>query len=429
MNDRIVLAGAIVAGVSLFAVTGASRMLAAPAAPVAATAPAETPALKTYKFSAKDLPEPSTNAPNAPKLVPKPADVELTLPPGFSIATFAEGIAKPRQAAVAPNGDVFVTDPSGKVFALHDANGDHVIDASERSEFATGLKQPFGLAFWKDYLYVANTNAVVRFTYKPGQTTADGSPETITELSSGPAGHWTRSIHFTPDGSAFYVTVGSSDNIATEKDPLRAVILRFKPDGTGREVFASGIRNATGFDINPRSKEPWMTVQERDGIGDDLAPDYMAQVRKGAFYGWPYAYAGPHEDPRHKGERPDLVKKTVVPDVLLQAHSSAMGLAFYTGTQFPAKYRDGAFVALRGSSGRAKRTGYKVVFVPFNKAKAVGGYEDFVIGWMLDEDKPEVWGRPVGLAVLKDGSLLVTDDAAGKIFRVTYAAPAAKTAN
>lgn len=408
MIDRIVLGGAL----ALVGTLAAGMTVV--------TTAADTPVLKTYHFTAKDLPEPSESKPNGPKMVPKPDDVSLTMPPGFSIALFAEGIAKPRMATQAPNGDVFVSDPSGVVFALHDANGNHVIEESERTEFAKGLKQPFGLAFYKDSLYVADTDAVLRFAYKPGQVKAEGEPAKITDLPNGPAGHWTRNIRFAPDGKSFYVTVGSSHNIDIDPDPLRATVLKFNPDGTGREVIVTGVRNPVGLDFNPQTKEPWITVQERDGLGDELAPDYIAHARKGAFYGWPYAYAGMHEDPRHKGARPDLVKTSVEPDVILQAHSSVMGLAFYTGKSFPAKYRQGAFVALRGSSGRTKRTGYKVVFVPFEKGKATGSYEDFVVGWMLGEDKPEVWGRPVGLTVLKDGSMLVTDDGAGKIWRVSY---------
>jgi glucose/arabinose dehydrogenase len=400
---------------------GALVIAGAFAAGMTVVTAADTPALKTYHFKIKDLAEPGESKPNAPKMVPKPDDVSLTLPPGFSIALFADGIAKPRVAVEAPNGDIFISDPSGVVFALHDANGNHTIDEGERSEFAKGLKQPFGLAFYKDSLYVADTDAVLRFAYKPGQLAAAGEPTKITDLPNGPTGHWTRNLKFAPDGKSFYVTVGSSSNVDIDPDPLRGTVLKFNPDGSGREVIASGIRNPVGLDFHPQTKEPWVSVQERDGLGDELAPDYVAHAKKGAFFGWPYAYTGGHEDPRHKGARPDLVKTSVAPDVLLQAHSSAMTLAFYTGKSFPEKYRHGAFVALRGSSGRTKRTGYKVVFVPFNKGKATGAYEDFVIGWMLGEDKPEVWGRPVGLAVLKDGSMLVTDDGAGKIWRVSYA--------
>jgi glucose/arabinose dehydrogenase len=310
------------------------------------------------------------------------------------------------------------------VLVLHDADGNHVIDAGERFEFATGIKQPFGIAFQGDHLYVGATDAVIRFAYTPGQRKAEAAGEKIADLPNGPTGHWTRNLRFSPDGAWLYVTVGSSSNIDVEPDPLRAAVLRFRPDGSGREVVVTGTRNPVGLDFHPRTHEPWISVQERDGIGDDLVPDYVARVRAGAFFGWPYAYIGAHEDPRRKGERPDRVKTAALPEVILQAHSSAMALAFYDAPQFPARYRGGAFVALRGSSNRAKRTGYKVVFLPFHKGRATGGYEDFVIGWMLGEDSPEVWGRPVGLAVLKDGSMLVTDDGAGRIWRIVYDGPA-----
>lgn len=411
MNDRSLLAGVFVTGVALCVTVSATQTMGAASDP---------PALKTYHFAAKDLPEPSEGKPNGSKLVPKPADAALAMPPGFKVDLFADGVAKPRWAVQAPGGDVFVSEQAGTIHVLHDANGNHTIEAAERSEFATGLNKPFGMAFAKGYFYVATTDAVVRFPYKKGQLKAAGAPEKIADLPSGPTGHWTRSIRFTPDGSSFYVTVGSSSNVDVETDPLRATILRFKADGSGREVIATGVRNAVGLDLHPKTKEPWIAVQERDGLGDHLAPDFVASVRPGVFYGWPYAYAGAHEDPRHKGEKPDLVAKSATPEVLLQPHSAVMGLTFYTGKQFPAKYRTGAFAAFRGSSHGAKRTGYKVVFLPFADGKATGGYEDFVAGWMLGEDRAEVWGRPVGLAVLQDGSLLVTDDAGGKIYRVSY---------
>jgi len=381
--------------------------------------------LKSYHITVKDLPEASTSAPNGPKVVPVPAGINLTLPPGFTIETFAEGgFKRPRWVVEAPNGDVFVSDSTaGNVTVLHDANRNHVIEDSERTEFAAGLKQPFGMAFFKGSFYVANTDAILRFPYKNGQTKADGSGTKVVDLPSGPTGHWTRNVAFSPDGKWLYVAVGSSSNVDVEPDPLRATILRFKPDGSGREVVVTGVRNPVGLDFHPQSKELWMSVQERDGLGDELAPDFVARARQGAFYGWPYAFIGmngPVEEPRRKGEKPDAVKNAVVPEVLIQAHSSILGFAFYDSGQFPSRYRNGAFAALRGSSGRSKRTGYKVIFLPFKNGQSTGGYEDFVVGWMLGEDKPEVWGRPVGVTVLKDGSLLVTDDGANKIWRVTY---------
>jgi glucose/arabinose dehydrogenase len=402
-----------------------AALAAASLALMTGTLAAQKSPLETHHISAKDLPEPGTQKPNPPKVIPKPADASLTAPDGFTVDTYAEGIKAPRWAVQAPNGDVFVADSlAGDIYVLRDANRNHTIEEPERSVFASGLNRPFGMAFWKNYFYVANTDAVVRFPYAKGQTKATGEPEKITDLGSGPVGkpvgHWTRTIRFAPDNKSFYVTVGSSSNVDVEKDPLRSVILRFNPDGSGREVFASGIRNAVGFDFNPATKEPWMSIQERDGLGDDLAPDVVARVRKDAFYGWPYTYAGQREDPRHQGEQPDLVKKAVTPDVLVQAHSAIMGLAFYDKKAFPEKYRGGAFAALRGSSGRTSRTGYKVIFLPFTNGQPTASYDDFIVGWMLGEDKPEVWGRPVGLTVLHDGSMLVTDDAGGKIWRVSY---------
>ena len=381
--------------------------------------------LRSYHFTVKDLAEPSTSTPNPPKVVPRPAAGMLTLPPGFHAEIFADDIKRPRMAVEAPNGDVFVSDPSdGSVLVLQDRDGNHVADASERSEFAAGIKQPFGMAFHADHFYVGATDAILRFSYRAGQRTAAAAPEKVADLPSGPTGHWTRNLRFSPDGAWLYVTVGSSSDIDVDPDPLRAAVLRFKPDGSGRETVVTGTRNPVGIDFHPATHEPWIAVQERDGLGDELVPDYLALARPGAFFGWPYAYIGPHEDPRHRGERPDRVKAAAVPEVIFQAHSSVMGLAFYDAQQFPDRYRGGAFVAFRGSSGRAKRTGYKVVFVPFTRGQAVGGYEDFVVGWMLGEDSPEVWGRPVGIAVLKDGSLLVTDDGAGRIWRITHGEPA-----
>jgi glucose/arabinose dehydrogenase len=259
----------------------------------------------------------------------------------------------------------------------------------------------------------------MRYPYRKGQLKAEGEPRKIADMPSASAGHWTRTLRMSPDGKLLYVTVGSGSNVDVEPEP-RGTIFAIKPDGSGREVIATGVRNAIGLDFQPKTKEPWISVQERDGLGDDVVPDYVARLRKGAFYGWPYAYADRREEPRRKGERPDLVKTAVTPDVFIQAHSAIMGLAFYDKGPFPAKYRGGAFAALRGSSGRSKRTGYKIIYLPFEKGQATGSYEDFVTGWMLGEDKAEVWGRPVGLAVRKDGSMLITEDANGKIYRVSY---------
>ena len=378
--------------------------------------------LGTYHLTVKDLGTPSEQTPNPPKVVPAPADATLVVPEGFVVERYAEGgFTRPRVAAQADNGDVFVVDSgAGSLVVLRDADGNHRIDEDERTVFATGLRQPYGVAFFKGHVYVANTDAVVRFAYAPGQTTASGEAEKVADLPWSKGGHWTRNIAFSPDGTSFYVTVGSSTNVDIEPDPLRAAVLQFDVDGRNPRVVTSGVRNAVGLDVHPSTGELWMTVQERDGLGDHLVPDYVARVRPGATHGWPFAYIGQHEDPRHAGARPDIVKAAVAPEVLIETHSSILGLAFYDHTAFPAKYRHGAFAALRGSSGRTDRTGYKVIFLPFRDGQPTGAYEDFVVGWMLGPDRPEVWGRPVDVTVLRDGSLLVVEDGNHSIWRVRY---------
>jgi glucose/arabinose dehydrogenase len=404
---------------SLACAQSASKSLAPPA-------PSESPTeLQHYNITLADLPAPQVQKGpiNFSKIIAKPADAKLILPPGFEVSTYAEGdLKRPRWLALAANGDVFVAESEGdRISVLRDTNNDGKVD--QRFVFAEGLRHPFGLAFWRDYLYVGDNNAVIRFKYKAGQTKADGAPEKIADLpENGYREHWTRNVIFNADGSKLYVTVGSKSNVDAGEEPMRAAISEFNPDGSGQRIYASGTRNPIGLAYNPRTGRLWASVQERDLIGNDLVPDYVTSITEGAFYGWPYAYIGQHEDPRRADEQPDLVKKTVVPDVLIQAHSAVLGLLFYDGKMFPEEYRGDAFVALHGSWNRDKRTGYKIVRIRFDKAgKPVGGYDDFIKGWMLGEDRPEVWGRPVGLLVLKDGSLLVTDDGADKIWRVTYA--------
>ncbi|HXG68604.1 MAG TPA: sorbosone dehydrogenase family protein [Blastocatellia bacterium] len=382
------------------------------------------PELKQHRIDPANLPPPgaTSSARNFPKVVPMPPDAKLQMPPGFEVAVFAEGdFQEPRWMALAPNGDVFVADSrANRVVILRDKNGDG--KAEERFVFAEGLSQPFGMAFWRDYFYVANTDSVVRFKYKPGQTRAEGAPEKIADLpGKGYNQHWTRNIIFSPDGKKMYVSVGSETNVDVEPDPRRAAISEYNPDGSGHRIFAAGLRNPVGMAFYPGTRTLWTSVNERDGLGDDLVPDYITSVKEGGFYGWPYSYIGQNEDPRRKGDmRADLVKRAIVPDVLIQSHSAALGLVFYEGNMFPAEYKGDAFVALRGSWNRAERTGYKIIRVRFQNGKPVGGYEDFITGWSPDPRKQEVWGRPVGLLVLKDGSMLITDDGARKIWRVTY---------
>ena len=376
-----------------------------------------------HEINPAQLPAPhaTPSASNPPQVVPKPANAKLNLPPGFEISTWAEGgMEEPRWLALAPNGDVFLADArSGRILVLRDPQ--HTGKASERFVFASGLLLPFGMAFHGDYLYVGLTNAVVRFRYQPGQTKAEGAPEKIADLPGrGYHEHWTRDVMFTPDGKKMLVTVGSQSNDSPGEDPMRAAISEFNPDGSGHRLLATGTRNPIGLAFYPGTNQLWAVVQERDTLGDDLVPDYLTRIQDGGFYGWPYAYTGPHLDPKNAELRPDLVKKSITPDVLIQAHSATMDVVFYQGSMFPKEYQGDAFVSLHGSWNRSRRTGYKIVRVHFQGGKPAGGYDDFITGWMLSPDRREVWGRPVGLLVLKDGSLLIADDGANKIWRVSY---------
>lgn len=378
-----------------------------------------------YEIKLPDLPPPfeTKDSENPPRVIPRPPGAELQLPPGFAAAVFAEGgFLQPRWLAQASNGDVFVADSkAGNIIILRDTNNDGTAD--QRFIFASVLNQPFGMAFWRDYLYVGNTDGVVRFRYRTGQIRSEGDPEKIADLPGrGYREHWTRNLLFNPAGSKLYVTVGSQSNVDVEPEP-RASILEFEPDGAGRRVFASGLRNPVGLSFYPGTNQLWGAVQERDRLGDDLPPDFVTSITEGGFYGWPYTYIGSNPDPRHLGEQHDPPVQTIVPDLLIQAHSAVLGLTFYAGTMFPRVYRGDAFLAMHGSWNRSKRTGYKVVRIHFQDNRPVGGYDDFVVGWMLSDDKPEVWGRPCGLLVMKDGSMLIADDGANKIWRVTYREP------
>jgi glucose/arabinose dehydrogenase len=385
---------------------------------------AQTPGSKTILIRPEGLPKPYTtpSADNGPAIVPKPDGAALSLPPGFSAEVFAEGFDNPRWLTVAPNGDVFVVESRpGRVTLLRDTHGDGKADVHQT--FAEGLRQPFGIAIYKDGLYVGNTDSVVRFSYKDGQKEAVGKPDVIVpDLPAlGYHGHWTRNVVFNPRRGKMYVTVGSEADFGEAK-PKRAVILEYNADGTGYKVYAEGLRNPVGLAFQPGAGTLWAAVNERDNLGDDLPPDYFTSVKEGGFYGWPYYYSGANRDPRAP-EMPDLKARLIAPDVLLQAHSAALGLVFYTAKQFPKEYQGDAFIAFHGSANRSKRTGYKIVHVPFKNGKPIGGYQDFLTGWMLGEETKQVWGRPVGMAVAKDGSLLIVDDGGNKIWRVSYHKP------
>lgn len=384
------------------------------------------------KISAAELPPPNEHesADNPPKRASRPAGAMPRAPSGFSVREFAVGLEKPRIVQVAPNGDVFVVESNaGRVQVLRDADGDG--KAESRALYAEGLKRPFGLAFYPTgaeaptHVYVANTDSVVRFPYQNGDTRARGQAEVlINNLPSGHeavggGGHWTRDLAFSPDNRRLFVSVGSRSNVSDdESERRRAVILAFTPDGKNETLYASGIRNPVGLAVDPATGALWTSVNERDELGDNLVPDYVTRVQEGGFYGWPWYYLGDHQDPRHPGKRPDLKGKAIVPDVLLQSHSASLGLCFYTGKQYPPEYRGHVFAAEHGSWNRSRRTGYKVVRIPVEGGKAVGHYEDFLVGFVTGDG--DVWGRPVGVAVAKDGALLVTDDQSGTVWRVGY---------
>jgi glucose/arabinose dehydrogenase len=354
---------------------------------------------------------------NGPHVVDKPEGAELKLPAGFHVDIYAEGFERPRFMLLGPKGELLLSDSAdqGVVYLFEDVN-----KPEQRQKLIEGLDRPYGLAFWKDYLYVGERTSVKRYKYDAANGTV-GKGEEIISLEGFSAGHWTRSLLFDSKGEKLYVGVGSGSNVSPGEDPRRAAINRYNPDGSGHETFASGTRNPIGLHWYPGTQTLWAAVQERDLLGDDLVPDYFTHIQQGGFYGWPYAYIGPHEDPRRKGEKPDLVAKAIVPDVILPAHVAILDYLFYTGSQFPAEYRGGAFLAWHGSWNRSKRVGQEIAFLPFKNGKpAADGPRHFLTGWMLAPDKREVWGRPVALLQMADGSVLVSDDGGNKIWRISY---------
>jgi glucose/arabinose dehydrogenase len=376
---------------------------------------------------AKPFDTPSAN--NFPRVARRPAGAMPRAPKGFEVSEFAGGLFNPRKTVTAPNGDIFVAESeANRIRILRDGDGDG--KAELKAEFATGLHRPFGIAFYPagpnpTHLYVGNTDSVVRFPYQNGEMKASGPAEMLVEnIPSGRervggGGHWTRDLEFSKDGKTLFVSVGSRSNVDDDnRETRRADILAFDPDGKNERIFASGIRNAVGLAIHPETGQLWASVNERDALGDHLVPDYVTHVEEGGFYGWPWYYIGAHQDPRHEGKHPELKDKVIVPDVLVQSHSASLCMTFYTGSQFPKEYRLDAFAAEHGSWNRARRTGYKVIRIPMKNGKATGEYEDFLVGFVTPEGN--VWGRPVGVTVAKDGALLVTDDGSGIVWRVAY---------
>jgi glucose/arabinose dehydrogenase len=404
------------------------------------------------KITVDDLPKPfaTRSANNFPRIVAR-LGASPRVPPGFQAELFASDLKDPRALVVAPNGDLFAAESEpGRIRVLRASESQ--AKPRENRIFAAGLDSPFGMAFYPpgsdpQWIYIANTGSVVRYPYRSGDLKARGRPEVIVPRLAGAGssavqrGHITRDIVFSQNGQQMFVSVGSASNVGEEmgrrdkamvarwdsehglgsawgNETDRAAVLVFDPDGKNRRVFASGLRNCVGLAVHPRTDELWCSVNERDGLGDDLVPDFITRVREGAFFGWPWYYLGDHEDPRRRGERPDLKDKITVPDVLIQAHSASMRIAFYDASQFPPEYQGDGFAAEHGSWNRAKRTGYKLIRVRLKDGVPTGEYEDFMTGFVVNDSS--VWGRPVGVTVAHDGALLVSEDGNGTIWRISY---------
>lgn len=376
---------------------------------------------QSFHISVKDLPKPyaTPGVANPSRRVPRPAGVLPDVPAGFSISLYAAGLSDPRWMAVAPNGDVFLAEPQvGRITLLRDKDG-----RVEAHDFADGFDTPHGLLFAKGALFVGDLKAVWKLPYSEGAMKAGKRERVTTARDLGPGGHVTRDLAIDSKGT-LYIGIGSVSNVG-EDGPTRATVQTVQPDGS-LKTFASGLRNAVGLQFYPGTDDLFVTVNERDGLGDELVPDYLTHVERGGFYGWPYSYLGQHPDPEFGSKRTDLQAKALMPDLLFHAHSAPLGLVFYEGTQFPAAYKGDAFVALHGSWNSAAPTGYKVVRVPFKNGRPTGSYENFVTGFWNGTGPAgapaRVWGRPAGLAVAKDGSLLIADDAGKVVWRVTYKA-------
>ncbi|MEO0394267.1 MAG: PQQ-dependent sugar dehydrogenase [Pseudomonadota bacterium] len=404
-------------------------MIAAPWAPVQVFAQTAKPTAAenqrpgaTHQVTLNDLPVPyaTPSVINAPLKVDRPMRANLDVPDGFEAISFARGLSNPRYLMVGDSGDVYVSESrAGRVSVLRDSDGDGRAD--RRAIIAEGLSRPHGLALHDDALYIADTDGIHRMPILDGNPRA-GNPERITARGAlGPAsGHWTRNLAFGPDDGRIYVAIGSAGNIAEEPLP-RATIQSFAPDGSNQQTFASGLRNPVGIEFYPGTNTLFTVVNERDGMGDGLVPDFITSVIQDGFYGWPYAYIGANPQPGFAEKRPDLVSQSIIPEMMFEAHSAPIGLTFYTADQFPSRFQGGAFVTLRGSWNKAKPTGYKVVYIPFADGKPTGTYETFASGWWLSgERRARVWGRPTGIAVSKDGGLLVADDTGHEIWLIRY---------
>jgi glucose/arabinose dehydrogenase len=386
---------------------------------------------KTKSTAKTELPAPyaTPDTKKNSKVIGWPGDKTPLAPEGFMVTKYADGLNSPRWFCLAPNGDLLVSESqtsrkksANDIILFRDTDGDGIPDL--RKTFMKELNQPLGMLFYKSWFYVGNTDGIYRYSYTSGQTEITGKGEKIMDLTPGGYNnHWTRNIISNPDSTKFYISTGSGSNDGEhgmESEQRRACIIEINPDGSGERIFAYGLRNPIGTAFEPTTKKLWSVVNERDNLGDELVPDFLTEVKEGGFYGWPYSYFGPNEDPRWKGKVPDgLLEKTLVPDVAMGAHASCLGLAFYSNSAFPKKYQSGAFIGEHGSWNRSQFNGYKVAFVPFKNGKPSGPPEDFLTGFIADESKSEVYGKPVGVFVMPDGSLLVADDAGNTIWRIT----------
>jgi glucose/arabinose dehydrogenase len=430
-------------------VTYVKSMVSVPAATTAAAPPPDTSAAKfngpapqapftdfryekpgtVRKITAADLPQPyaTKSADNGAEVVARPANAWPIAPAGYKVEMYASGLENPRLMRTAPNGDIFLaeSDP-GRIRVFRGLTSDG--KAEQMQVFASGLNKPYGIAFYPpgpnpQWVYVGNTNEVIRFPYHNGDLKASGASQHIADLPYG-GGHWTRALDFSLDGKRMFVAVGSASNVddtdTHPKEKDRADILTCDPNDCVLKVYAYGIRNAGGgILVSPDTGELWCSVNERDALGDNLVPDYITHVQEGGFYGWPWWYIGGHQDPRHEGKHPELKDKAIVPDVLLQPHNASLEFTFYEAKQFPAEYKGDIFASEHGSWNKAVRVGYEVIRIPLHQSgHSTGEYEDFLTGFVLPDGN--VWGRPVGMTVASDGSLLVSDDGSGSIWRVSY---------
>ncbi len=351
---------------------------------------------------------------NGPTIVPRPAGAKITVPKGFSVDEYASGFTRPRFMVEGPGGEVIVSDSVAKGSVI-------AVRGGEKKTLLSGLDRPYGLGLWKEYLYVAEPETLKRYKYDSKALTA-GPGEEVVSMAGFSKGHVTRTILFDEKAGKLYLTIGTSADLVVGDPELRGAVHRYNPDGTGHEVIATGLRNTVGLRLYPGTTQLWATVEERNDAPNVVVADFFSSLKPGGFYGWPYAYLGPNAEPRiaEKDRRPEMVAKTIKPEIVLEPHIAVLDLLFYTGKMFPAEYRNGAFLANHGSAQTEQRVGYSVSFVPFKNGKPAGKVRDFATGWMMGVDKKEVWGRPVGLLQMKDGSVLVSDDGGKVIWRVSY---------